>query len=149
MRGAPHQPAPLDQKGFTLIEVMTAAVIAVIAVVGLAYSFSAGRGMIDRYAAARDALAAAEERMERLSILALRDPTNPELAVGSYGPFPRALNSAPIGTERWTVAWVNDPADDGGGDANPNDYKLVTVEVEWTWGSVLDRVKLTRIVLGY
>src|SRR5215471_12167035 len=63
-----------DERGFSLIEVLVAGIVAVVAVMGLAYSFSTGRGMIDRYAAARDALAAAEQRMDRLSILGLKNP---------------------------------------------------------------------------
>src|SRR5438477_8007775 len=101
-------------EGFSLIEVMVAAVIAVIAVMGLAFTFSAGRGMIDRYATARDALAAAEQRMERLSILGLKDPLNPDLDAlpgpgKLHGPFPRTLNGNTTGTEQWTVTWIDDP----------------------------------------
>jgi Tfp pilus assembly protein PilV len=137
-----------EPKGFSLIEVMVAGVVAVVAVLGLAYSFSTGRGLINRYAAARDALAAVEQRMERLSMFALRDSSIADLAPGSHGPFPRSLNDAPVGAERWTVTWVDDPADDAGGDPNPNDYKLVTVEVTWSSGGVQDTVRLSRIVPG-
>ena len=143
------KPTPLDQDGFTLIEVITASLIAVIAVTGLAFTFSAGRGLVDRYAVARDGLAAAQQRMERLSILGLKDPGNADLAPGNHGPLPRPLNGNMSGSEQWSVAWVDDPADGtGGGDANPQDYKLVTVEVRWTSGAVQDSIRLSRISLG-
>jgi type II secretory pathway pseudopilin PulG len=138
-----------DERGFSLIEVMVAGVVAVVAVMGLAFTFSTGRGMIDRYAAARDALAAAEQRMDRLSILGLKDPSNAELAPGLHGPFPRPLDGNATGTEEWTVTWVDDPADNAGGDPNPNDYKQVTVDVRWTSGHLQDHVELSRIILGY
>src|SRR5262245_34089640 len=117
-----------DERGFTLIEAMTASIIAVIAVIGLAFTFSTGRGMIDRYAKARDSLAAAEQCMERLSVLGLRDPTNTDLDPGVHGPLPRPLNGDASGTVQWTVTWVDDPADNAGGDSDPNDYKQVTVD---------------------
>ena len=144
MRVAPR----LDERGFTLIEVITAGVIAVIAVVGLAYTFSAGRGMVDRYASAREALAIAEQRMERLSMLGLRSPGDAELAPGTHGPFSRSLQGNGSGMEEWTVTWVNDPADNGGGDPNPNDYKNIVVRVYWTSGTVQDTVQISRILLG-
>jgi type II secretory pathway pseudopilin PulG len=138
----------LDERGFTLIEVITAGIIAVIAVLGLAYSFSAGRGMVDRYASAREALAIAEQRMERLSMLGLRNPGDPDLAPGPHGPIPHSLHGNGTGVEEWTVTWVNDPADNAGGDANPNDYKAVVARVRWTSGPVQDTVQLSRIILG-
>ncbi len=138
----------MGENGFTLIEAMVASIIAVIAVLGLAFSFSAGRGMVDRYAAARDGLAAAEQRMERLSILGLKDPLNAELSPGAHGPRPRPLNGNLTGTEEWTVTWVDDPADNAGGDPNPNDYKRVTVDVRWMSGTVQDHIQLSRIILG-
>ncbi|TMQ70267.1 MAG: hypothetical protein E6K80_09035 [Candidatus Eisenbacteria bacterium] len=136
------------EAGFTLIEALVASLIAVIAVMGLAFTFSAGRGMIDRYATARDALAATEQRMERLSILSLKDAGNADLAPGTHGPLPRPLNGNMSGTERWTVTWIDDPVDNAGGDPNPNDYKQVTVDVRWMSGAVQDHVQLTRIVVG-
>ena len=38
----------MDQNGFSLIEALTATVIAVFAVLGLAYTFSVGRGQVSR-----------------------------------------------------------------------------------------------------
>jgi prepilin-type N-terminal cleavage/methylation domain-containing protein len=141
---------PNDQGGFTLIEVITASLIAVIAVTGLAFTFGAGRGLVDRYAVARDGLAAAQQRMERLSIMGLKDPGNADLAPGLHGPLPRPLDGNMSGTEEWFVAWVDDPADNtGGGDSNPQDYKQVTVDVRWRSGAVQDSIRLSRIILGY
>src|SRR6187399_3619811 len=87
------------EAGFTLIEAMVATVIAVIAVVALAFTFGAARGLVDRYAVARSGLAVAEQRMERLSVLGLRDPSNADLSPGPHGPFPRILNGNATGTE--------------------------------------------------
>ena len=47
-----------ETRGFSLIEVLVALVIAVIAILGLAHTFGAGRGLINRYDTAREALAA-------------------------------------------------------------------------------------------
>ena len=138
-----------DSRGFSLIEVMVAAVIAVIAVVGLAFTFSAGRGLIDRYATARDALEAAERRLEVLAMKARKDPADPDLAAGSHGPFALTLNRNPSGAEMWNVAWVDDPVDGaGGGDPEPGDYKRVRVTVRWTQAGILDSMTLSRNFLG-
>jgi prepilin-type N-terminal cleavage/methylation domain-containing protein len=137
-----------SEHGFSLIEVMVAAVVAVIAVLGLAYSFSAGRGLIDRYAAARDALEAAQGRLDFLAMEAVRDPAAADLTVGVHGPTPRVLNHNLTGTEKWTVIWVDDPVDNGLGDADPNDYKRVTVEVAWQQGGLQDRIRMSRTFLG-
>jgi len=138
----------LDSRGFSLIEVMVAAVIAVIAVVGLAFTFSSGRGLIDRYATARDALEAAERRLEVLAMKARKDPADPDLAAGSHGPFALTLNRNPTGAEFWNVAWVDDPVDDAGGDAEPGDYKRVRVTVFWSQAGILDSMTLSRNYLG-
>jgi len=148
MRLAANRRLLSDQGGFTLIEVITATVIAVIAVMGLAFTFSAGRGMVNRYATARAGLAAAEQRMERLSILGLKNPTDVELSPGLHGPFPRPLNGNASALEEWTVTPVDDPVDNPG-DSNPDDYKLVTVDVHWLSGSVQDHVQLSRIILQH
>src|SRR4029077_3347309 len=102
MRAPSTRKGPAEA-GFTLIEALVASLIAVIAVMGLAFTFSAGRGMIDRYATARDALAAAEQKMEQLSILGLKDPTNTDLNPGIHGPFARTLDGNATGSEKWTV----------------------------------------------
>jgi prepilin-type N-terminal cleavage/methylation domain-containing protein len=146
MRGLERARAALGEKGFSLLEVLVAMVIAVIAVVGLAYSFGTGRGLIDRYATARDALAAAEQRLERLAFLSNQNPNHPDLSAGTHGPLARPLNGTRSGQESWTVVWVDDPVDNTP-DANPNDYKRVTVEVSWTQGGMQDRIALSRVLL--
>ncbi len=148
MKRAAGSDRPHGQGGFSLIEVMVAAVIAVIAVLGLAYTFSAGRGLIDRYAAARDALEAAERRLDVLAMQALKDPAAPDLSAGAHGPVAHTLNHNQTGSESWTVAWVDDPVDNGAGDPDPNDYKRVTVEVRWMQGGLQDRIRLSRNYLG-
>jgi prepilin-type N-terminal cleavage/methylation domain-containing protein len=137
-------------RGFSLIEVMVAAVVAVIAVIGLAYSFSAGRGLIDRYAAARDALELAQSRLDTLAMEAVQDPAAADLTVGTHPAVPRpvTLNKNHTGTERWTVVWVDDPVDNPGGDPDPNDYKRATVEIDWQQGAIPDRVRMSRSFLG-
>jgi prepilin-type N-terminal cleavage/methylation domain-containing protein len=139
----------LAQRGFSLIEVMAAALITVIAVLGLAYTFGVGRGLIDRYAVARGALAAAEERLERLTILSIRQPWHAELAVGppDHGPFPRQLNGSPRGSESWAVSWVDDRVDGTWpADSDTHDYKRATVVIQWVHDGVQDHITLSRIL---
>lgn len=126
---------------------MVATIIAVIAVVGLAYSFGTGRGLIDRFAAARDALEAAQARLDRLAAEAVRDPATADLNIGSHGPFARTLNSNLSGTESWTVVWVDDPVDNPG-DSDPNDYKRATVVIQWQQGNLQDHLQMSRSFLG-
>ena len=135
---------PLDQRGFSLMEVIVAMVIAVIAVLGLAHSFAAGRSLIDRYETARTALAYAQGRVETLAGLAAHQPGDASLATGWHGPTPVNLGSR-TGGERWFVEWKDDPVDKLGPlDATPNDYKRVTMYVFWTQGSNTDTVSLAR-----
>ena len=130
------------EDGFSLAEAIVAAAIAVIAVLGLAHSFGLGRALIDRYAIARAATAVAERRLEQLSIL---PGTAPELAVRSYqAPF--FFNGDEIGTETWTVEWLDDPSDGtGSSDADPLDLKKVTEEVRWKMASDADVIRLSRL----
>ena len=138
-----------ESRGFSLIEVMVAAVVAVIAVIGLAYSFSAGRGLIDRYAAARDALELAQSRLDTLAMEAVKDPAAADLTVGTHlRPGNITLNKNQTGTEQWTVVWVDDLVDNLGGDQDPNDYKRATVEIDWQQGAIPDRVRMSRSFLG-
>jgi hypothetical protein len=127
---------------------MVAAVVAVIAVLGLAYCFSAGRGLIDRFAAARDALEAAQSRLDSLAMEAVKDPAAADLTVGIHvRPGNITLNHNPSGTERWTVVWVDDPVDNPG-DSDPHDYKRATVEIDWQQGSLPDHVRMSRSFLA-
>lgn len=143
-----HDPRADDARGFSLLEVMVAAVISVIAIVGLAYSFSAGRGLVDRYATARDALQAAEQRLETLAMQALKNPAHADLSPGVHGPLARTLNQNQTGTEQWAVTWLDDPVDNTPGDPDPSDYRRVTVTVVWSQAGIADSVQLARSFLG-
>jgi type II secretory pathway pseudopilin PulG len=134
--------------GFSLIEVMVAGVVAVIAVLGLAYSFSTGRGMIDRYATARDALEAAQSKLDFLAMEAVKDPATADLNVGNHGPYPRALNGNLTGRVSWSVVWVDDLVDNFPPDQDPNDYKRAVVTVSWKQGSLPEQVSISRSFLG-
>lgn len=137
--------SPLDQRGFSLMEVVVAMVIAVIAVLGLAHTFAAGRSLIDRYETARAALAYAEGRVETMAGLSLpgHDPANPDLNTGWHGPVTVDLGNR-SGSEKWFVQWVDDPVDNTPADSNPQDYKRVTLYVMWTQGANTDTVSLSR-----
>lgn len=125
------------ERGFSLIEAITGTVIAILAVMGLAYSFGVGRGLIYRYEIARAATGVAQGRMEALSVVSL---TSPDLAFGTHPPLPFAVSGAPAGTEYWTVTAYDDPAV-----AGATDMKLVTVVVRWSSDAGSDSVAFTRL----
>lgn len=140
--------AARGQGGFSLIEVMVAVVIAVIAVVGLAHTFGTGRALINRYEIARDALGAAQRELEVLSAISLSsDSLDAGAGQRLHGPFPLGLNDRMTGTIEWTSSWQDDPADNAGGDSNPHDYRKVTVVVRWQAGTT-DTVALSRIFMA-
>jgi prepilin-type N-terminal cleavage/methylation domain-containing protein len=143
----PNRPiVPSGERGFTLVEVVVASVIAVIAVLGLAHSFGMGRALVDRFENGRDALALVQQRLERLSAL---NPSHPDLAIGMHGAGTIVINDAVSGTESWIVAWVDDPVDGvGGGDlTGPNDYKRATVSISWNQFGFTEAIQLSRIFL--
>jgi hypothetical protein len=129
-----------DERGLGLFEVMAGTVIATLAVLGLAYTFGVGRGLIDRYEVARSALGEAQHVIDSLSVVA---PAN--LAPGS-----RSFEIAGVhaGTTRWTVTPVDDPLDglasSSPADPNPVDYYLVAIEVDFGTGTQFDHVQLSR-----
>lgn len=133
------RPFAPDQRGVGLVEIVVATVIAVIAVVALAYAFGTGRGLVDRYAAARVALGAAQRRMEVLATLA---PSSPDLQIGAHGPIDVVLEGRSVARESWQVAGWDDPADGLNGDA---DLKQVTVRVAWGPGPN-DSIVLRRLL---
>jgi hypothetical protein len=130
------------------MEAMVGTLIAIVAVLGLAYSFGIGRGMIDRYRVARVALALAQRRMEVLSALppgsdslTIRNPTGT-----TYGPNPFNVDGREVGAEEWTAEWYDDPLDRlAPSDLAPHDLKLVTVRVIWRYESRPDTVLLSRL----
>ena len=134
------------ERGFSLIEVIVATLISVIAILGLAHSFGIGRGLINRFAEERNALAAVEARMEMLSKL---QASAPELTLGTHTGDAIELFPGTSITETWTVTAVDDPADGiGAADTNPFDYRLVTVSMSWTPGGFPDTIQLSRQLLN-
>jgi prepilin-type N-terminal cleavage/methylation domain-containing protein len=132
-----------EERGFSLMEVIVATVIATVAVLGLAHSFGTGRALIDRYERARVATALVQGRLESLASLATRNPSDPALSVGTHGPALVSVGADGVGLESWSVVWVDDPLDGLGG---ADDYERVTVSITWNWGTVADTVQLTRIL---
>ena len=121
------------------MEVVVATVIAVIAVVALAYSFAMGRGLVNQYEVARIALAAAQRRMETLSSL----PANAaELQIGVPHAADVQVDGLTVARETWTVVAYDDPADGLHGDL---DFKQVTATVSWGRGGPNETVTLTRL----
>ena len=135
------------ERGFSLVEAIAATAITTIAVLGLAYSFGVGRGLIDRFAVGRDALAAAQRRMEILSTI---NPQSSDLLPGNHPAVPATivLNGQATASEQWFVAWVDDPADNAGGDPNPQDYKRVTVKIGYVVDGLSDTVRVSRLFLA-
>ena len=135
-----------DERGFSIMEVIVASLIAVVAILGLAHSFGVGRGLIDRYAMAREARAIAQRRIETLSTLPLTDAA---LSPGQHGPGTVTLYSDIEGVENWWVDPVDDPVDGlDPDDDNPIDYMRVRVSVSWAQGSFPDTVTLWRMDLS-
>ncbi|TFG85738.1 MAG: hypothetical protein E4H17_04760 [Gemmatimonadales bacterium] len=125
------------------MEVVIATVIAVIAVVALAYSFGTGRGLVNQYEVARIALAASQSRMETLSAL---PATAAELQAGSHPPGgtnPVQVDGRTVAFESWLVEAVDDPAD--GTHAGDIDLKKVRVTVSWGRRGPSETVTLTRL----
>lgn len=133
---AEHADRPRTDRGFALTEVIVSAMIAVIAVLGLAYSFSIGRVQIDRFEVARAALAVAQQRMELLSV---KPGSASDLNIGQHAGSAFVYDGA-AGGESWRVDWFDDP-----GTTGTQDLKRVTVRVAWTQGALSDTVQLSRL----
>lgn len=120
---------------------MVATLVAVIAVLGLAYTFGLGRGQVNRYEVARAALGAAEDRMERLLLLADTNPTADSLAVNYRSATrPFTYGAATLGTIWWHVDGYDDP------DLPDNpDLKRLVVCVRWNT-SVPDSVQFSQLL---
>jgi type II secretory pathway pseudopilin PulG len=126
-----------------ITEVVVATIIAVIAVVALAYSFGTGRGLVSRFEASRVALAAAQSRMETLSALPLGAT---ELDLGSHpssGTYPVQVDGRVVANESWTVTAYTDPAT--GHPAGTADLKSVTVTVTWGPSGPSETITLKRL----
>ena len=126
------------------MEVLVATVIATIAVVGLAYTFGLGRGFINQYEVGRAAAAAAEGQIELIA----ESPANDTLVtIGVQHMSYFTVAGTIQGTERWTIGWVDDPADGlGAADPNPNDLRQAIVTVVFQHGSMADSVQATRLL---
>jgi type II secretory pathway pseudopilin PulG len=128
----------LNERGFSLMEALTAATISVIAVLGLAYSFGVGRGLVNRYEVARAALGEAQSELEALQLVARNDPT---LAFGYVSPpTPFRYAGATLGTSGWRVLAYDEPSLPG-----TQNLKRVVVTVTWTRNAQADSVSLERL----
>jgi hypothetical protein len=121
-----------DERGFSLMEAVVGTAIATIAVLGLAYTFGTGRGLISRYEVGRVALGVAQTRLETFAAVP------PESISAGAQPF--TYHGAEVGTEQWTVADVNDPLTTAA-----DDYRRVTVTVTWGSGADQQNVALSRL----
>ena len=125
------------------MEVVVATVIAVIAVVALAYSFGNGRGLVNRFEIARMALAAAQRRIEMLSAGPI---VSPDLTLGRHpasGTLPVQVDGHVVVWEYWQVDAYDDPAN--GTAAGSMDLKRVTVKVSWSQTEPADTMSLVRL----
>lgn len=128
----------LNERGFSLMEAMTAATISVIAVLGLAYSFGVGRGMVDSYEIARAALGEAQSQLEALTLMPLNDPA---LAMGYVAPStPFRYEGATLGSENWRVVPYDEPNLPGA--AN---LRRVIMTVRWRQETHSDSLSLERL----
>ena len=126
-------------RGFSLIEVIVATVIATLVITGLAYTFGLGRGFIDRYEVARAALAEAQGRMEQLAVKPVSDP---DLTFAPHAPLPFVYQGQSVGSTTWTVGHLVESG-------TPAGLRNVTVEVTWLTGTFADTVRLNRIFPAY
>jgi hypothetical protein len=139
-RGGARRPvrARAGQAGFSLMEAMAATVIAVVAVLGLAYAFSIGRAFINSFEYRRVADAQAQGCMEWLGTLRVNDPN---LTLGTHGPRPFVVNGRTLGTLQWRTSAATDTP------VNVTTLlRQLTVTVRWRDGAFTDSVGYTRLV---
>src|SRR5262245_58315299 len=128
----------LNERGFSLMEALTGATISVIAVLGLAYSFGVGRGLVNRYEVARAALGEAQSQLEALQLVSRSDAT---LAFGYVSPpTPFRYEGATLGTSSWRVLAYDEPNIPG-----TQNLKRVVVTITWTRYAMTDSVSLERL----
>lgn len=129
------------EQGFSLVEAVVATVIAVLAVLGLAYTFSLGRGMVDRFEVGRAALGEAENRMERLLLLNDRNPGVDSLRAGYRSPLLTfQVGGTALGTTWWHVEAFDDP-----NVAGAENLRRLTVAVRWNTSGP-DSVQLSQLI---
>jgi len=120
------------------MEALTGATISVIAVLGLAYSFGVGRGLVNRYEVARAALGEAQSQLEALQLVARTDAT---MTIGYVSPpTPFRYEGATLGTSSWRVLAYDDPNLPG-----PVNLKRVIMTVRWSGNAQTDSVSLERL----
>jgi len=120
------------------MEALTGATISVIAVLGLAYSFGVGRGLVNRYEVARAALGEAQSQLEALQLVARTDAT---MTIGYVSPpTPFRYEGATLGTSSWRVLAYDDPNLPG-----PVNLKRVIMTVRWSGNAQADSVSLERL----
>jgi hypothetical protein len=130
----------LNERGFSLMEALTAATVAVIAVMGLAYSFGVGRALVNRYEIARAALAEAQNQLEELTQYTAGDPV---LAVGyASPPTPFRYEGVELGSQSWQVTAYDEPNLPG-----TVNMKRVRVVVRWQQNARGDSLVLERLWL--
>jgi hypothetical protein len=128
----------LNERGFSLMEALTGATITVIAVVGLAYSFGVGRGLVNRYEVARAALGEAQSQLEALQLVSRNDPS---MAFGYASPStPFRYEGVTLGTSSWRVLGYDEPSIPG-----TQNLKRVVVTVTWKRNTQTDSVSLERL----
>ena len=128
----------LNERGFSLMEALTGATISVIAVMGLAYSFGVGRGLVNRYEVARAALGEAQSELEALHLLPMGDPA---MAIGyASPPTPFRYEGVAFGTSSWRVLPYDEPS-------LPGSVNLarVVVTVRWQQDAHTDSLSLERL----
>ena len=131
----------MNERGFSLMEALTGATISVIAVLGLAYSFGMGRGLVNRYEVARAALGEAQSQLEALQVVYASNPNDPTMAFGyASPPTPFIYENATLGSTSWQVFPYDEP--NLPGVAN---LKRVVVTVRWTQSAKPDSVSLERL----
>ena len=131
----------LNERGFSLVEALTAATVSVIAVLGLAYSFGVGRSLVDRYEIARAALGEAQSQLEALSLTQVTQPGDPALALGyASPPTPFRYEGNTLGTESWRVLGYDEP-----NLAGAVNLKRVVMTVRWRQATHTDSLSMERL----
>ncbi len=135
---SPVRSVVTGERGFSLMEALVASVIAIIAILGMAYTFGLGRGLVFRYEIARAALGIVQTRMEFLSTL---PPTSDSLRVG-YASASTAFvyEGQNAGSESWRVTAHDDPTLPG-----PVNLRRVQAVVRWEAGGLRDSIDLVRM----
>ncbi len=130
----------MGESGFSLMEAIVATVIAVLAVVALAYTFGYGRAFINGFEVRRVAEGAAQAYMDSLGTLPV---TSTGLTLGAHpaAPDPFVCNGRALGTISWRVSAPSDVPP-----GVINSLHEVTVTVAWTQGGISDSVAFTRVV---